>query len=267
MSVEMEARTGGSLLVSLLKEAFSSEPQRSPINYKEYGRIGPNYPYNIVVRKEVVRDFLQTEMGLRSDQVDRAFIFVIGEKPHKIPAEDLSFAFPQELRSDPKAVAYIHEHPTVKVHSLSLPVFRLWKELKTDRDIVVNWWERKPNMKTLRSWGTLGRKTHKLLATEERRMLIEQAQTREDLELVIAKMLSHIGTQFLVEQVVHEGDHSGKFRRREDLWWFTKPNVLRSTSKTLEDSAEKAEEELDQKWYHMLDFRVNPRRLRKKKIS
>lgn len=264
MSAEIPLTTAQTL-VGLLRESFSME-LRPPINYKEYGRIGYRAPYSLVVRREVVRDFLQSEVGLKPDEVDKAFVFVIGEKPHKIPDEDMPFAFPPELRDDPRAFAYIHEHPTLKIHCLDIPAFRLWADLRKDRDLIIQWTKRKQNMQTAKSWETLGRKTQRFQATEERRLEIEKTQTREELEIVIANILSKIGTEILVEHAVHEVDHSDKFRKREDLWWFTKPTALKNTKKIIEDSAEKAELELAQKWYHMLDFVVNPRKPRTRKV-
>lgn len=265
MSAEIPLTTAQTFL-GILRESFAME-LRPPINYKEYGRIGFNAPYGLTVRREVVRDFLQTEAGLKPEQVDKTYIYVIGETPHKIPDEDMPFAFPPELREDPKKMAYIHEHPTVKIHSLSIPVFRLWADLKSDRDLLINWAKRTQNRRTPRSWESLGKKTKLVLTTDERREAIERAQTREELELVVASILSKIGGECLVEHIVHETDHSNKFRKRGDLWWFTKPRALKDTNRFVEESAQRAEIELAQNWYHMVDFKVNPRKPRIRKST
>lgn len=259
--------SGADLLKALIRDSLSGEILRSPIRVKTWGRMGINAPYNIIVRQEVIADFLQNGIGLKPDQIQKTQVHFVGETPWKIPSDDRQNVFPPD---DKKKRSYIHSDyawfnvdEATGEHFLVVSAYSVWEELKTDRQHFIDWWRRK--RKNDKSWEALGKRTKQLDASKERRDLLAKVTTQEELEIFLADLLSLVGKAFLIEHMIHEAVHS-QCDRRSDHIRLSKSKLRTEKEKEEEETAERVAEELvaSGKWNHMIELRVNPRRPRKK---
>lgn len=248
---------GGDLLKVLFSDRSSSDlgPQ---LSLREWGKIGINNPYAIVINRDIMKDFLEKGVKLRPHQIHRTQIHVLGEKPHKIPEEFRDFIYPQDERQRARPhYAWIEEHKPTRTHFVGISGLTLWQDLKIDRNLILAHQKRKK--RTPKSWEVLAKKTKLVSLTQDRMKAIEEAATPEALDAYLCDLLSFVGTISILEDILHETDHSYRYRTKYEFW-ISKKRWLALANSDLEADAEKAESRLDSlgDWKNMIYFRIRP---------
>lgn len=244
----------------LIKTLVSDRtPDFSPqFVYREWGRIGLNGPYSVIVNKDAMKGFLQKRVKLRPHQIHRTQIHILGEKPHKINPEFAGFIYPAEERKRRRPLyAFIEEHKPTRTHFVTISGFALWQDLRHDRDLVLEHQKRK--RKTDASWAALGKKTKQVDITEEVRGALEQATDPEALRRYMAELLSMVGTICILKDLLHETDHSYRYRTAYEFW-LNSDEWIRKVQRDLEATAEAAEQTIGElgEWRNMVYFSVRP---------
>lgn len=256
MSVESNIeRTSGQVWRDVLRESFSLE-LTPPIRIKTWGRMGINAPYSIIIREDIVRNFLREEARLRPDQIYKTQLHILGERPHKLPKEERNYVFPKDERKKPHH-AWISVDKRTDTHTITIAAFKIWEDFARDRRLFIAWGNRK--RKTDEGWEELGKKTKILEANNERRQLIESA-TPDRLGAVLDDLISSISMKHVLQLAFHEINHSFKYRNRYQEWPISE-RVQRIISNLIEPDAEEAEELhlRTGKWDEMIQFMVNQR--------
>lgn len=261
MNIETGGLTGAQVLKALYREAFSAELPR-PIRVRGWGETGVKGPYTVIVREEILRDFLQRGLRLKPHEIDRIQLHILGERPHKIPKEERDHVFPPDERKKRKKphYAWITTDKRTGTHTLTVAVFRMWAGFERDRRLFVEWSKRKKRYKADPNWEALRRKTKLIEASAERRAAIEGLTPRQ-LELFLNNLFSQVGSQYLVEfGPFHEGDHSKRYRDKYDLSLGKRKEKV--TGDPMELDAEKAEERFSQlgEWNNIISFIVNEKK-------
>lgn len=249
-------RTPAQILRDILTESKTIELDSVPI--RKWGRFGPNSPYDVILREDVLKSMLSDVMGWKPQEVKGVAVEFLGPRPWKL-GSDSEFLCPKELL-DSKKLAIIEEDKVSKNYHFVIALFNIWSRLKHDGDLIWRYSKRPKSRKTEKGWVRLQRDTKQVMLTPELRAIVE-SEGKERVLDEIDRVLSQTGSRIIRESIIHEDDHKRQYKTTYQVW-LHKRDWEKRVNEDLEEKATQAEERYidDPRFLHLVSFRTNFRR-------
>lgn len=227
--------------------------------FTPYGKVNTaDSTYQIHINTPAYTRFLQKEFGMKSRDIGRINIHVVGEKPYKLAKEQRKFLLDPALCD---GYGGIKEDDEGQPQHIIIYASKVWADVNRDKNLMVSLARRsKTQNLTEKSWNKLRERT-KLFPVEPRMESYIQKAPVERVEEFLNRLIVIKAKKVIREILIHESSHAREYQTS----WAKASKKLKKTGLVnwfLDQIAERDEDRLTRKkeWSDIVEFRVNSSR-------